>query len=440
MKFTAEYTWLKSYLDNDALWLEDVLNWDETFDLVLSDYNIFSFLTNAFFVNSHFFLDSFTKMSFLDVLFFSETDITNSSRELFDLIMWDTMSFISNTFLSSQMLFYTDYQDILVLILHHSPELSMALVDYVNTYWLNSMINSTPSVVFALFSDSLNSTISEFVEYLVMFMAFIWVVVFFNGIFRIMKWNNPLEAYFVRFQNYLFWISRETRLQFEATIKIFFFAFFYTSMMIATFDDDQEEILEFFNGLLFNFFLSLFIYFLYKYSIHYFAFLEASVSEGRTLSFITKQCVRDTTNTFAFILRFATLMLRLNIYDTVDDIFDSYYIFLGDFDDDEYFIDLFFSMFTVMFFDTDNNDDRSFFLEDEMDLTTDLFALYFVVWGKFALFVFFIIEEIARVALALYITYLIVFEVHAVNRSFVEDTYFSSKRNSFNATQKLSNI
>jgi hypothetical protein len=72
-------------------------------------------------------------------------------------------------------------------------------------------------------------------------------------------------------------------------------------------------------------------------------------------------------------------MLRLNIYDTVDDIFDSYYIFLGDFDDDEYFIDLFFSMFTVMFFDTDNNDDRSFFLEDEMDLANDLFALYFVV-------------------------------------------------------------
>jgi hypothetical protein len=36
-------------------------------------------------------------------------------------------------------------------------------------------------------------------------------------------------------------------------------------------------------------------------------------------------------------------------------------------------------MFTVMFFDTDNNDDRSFFLEDEMDLANDLFAIYFVV-------------------------------------------------------------
>lgn len=440
MKFTAEYTWLESYLDNDAFWLEDILNWDETFDLVLSDYNIFSFLTSAFFVNSHFFLDSFTKLSFLDVLFFSETDLANSSRELFDLMMWDTMSFITTTFLPLQFLFYTDYQDFMVLVLHHSPELSMALVDYVNTYWLNSTINSAPSAVFDVFSDSLNSTISEFVEYFVAFFAFMWGVVFFIGVFRITKWNNALEVYFVRFENYLFWISREVRIQFEAAIKIFFFAFFYTSMMIATFDDDQEEILEFFNGLLFNFFLFLFVYFLYKYSIHYFAFLEASISEGRTLSFITKQFMRDVINNFAFILRFSTLMLRLNIYDTVDDIFDSYYIFLGDFDDDEYFIDLFFSMFTVMFFDTDNNDDRSFFLEDEMDLTTDLFALYFVVWGKFALFVFFIVEEILRVALALYITYLIIFEVHAVNRSFVEDTYFATKRSNFTMNKKLSNI
>jgi hypothetical protein len=74
-----------------------------------------------------------------------------------------------------------------------------------------------------------------------------------------------------------------------------------------------------------------------------------------------------------------------------------------------------------------------------MDLANDLFAIYFVVWGKFALFVFFIFEEIARVALALYITYLIVFEVHAVNRSFVEDNYFTSKRNSFVANKKFSN-
>ena len=77
--------------------------------------------------------------------------------------------------------------------------------------------------------------------------------------------------------------------------------------------------------------------------IHFFSFLEASVAEGRTASFIAKQFVRDGLNTFAFILRTFILMVRLNVYDMVDDFLDSYYIFLGDFDDDEYFIDLFFS-------------------------------------------------------------------------------------------------
>ena len=226
MKFNAEYNWLESYLDNDSLWLEDVLNWDETFDLILSDYNIFSFLTSAFFVNSHFFLDSFTKLSFLDVMFINETDSLNYSRELFDLMMWDNLSFIHNTFLSLQVVFYTDYQDFIVLVLHHSPELSLALIDYVNTYWLNSTINSTPSAVFDIFSDSLNSSISEFLEYFVAFFSFMWGVVFFIGIFRITKWNNPLEVYFVRFENFIFSISRETRVQFEAAIKVFFFCIF----------------------------------------------------------------------------------------------------------------------------------------------------------------------------------------------------------------------
>ena len=77
--------------------------------------------------------------------------------------------------------------------------------------------------------------------------------------------------------------------------------------------------------------------------------------------------------------RFLVLMIRLNIYDTVDDILDSFYIFVADFDEDEYFMDLFFSLFATMFYDYDVNDDRSFFFEDEMDFTGDIFTLYFVL-------------------------------------------------------------
>jgi hypothetical protein len=72
-------------------------------------------------------------------------------------------------------------------------------------------------------------------------------------------------------------------------------------------------------------------------------------------------------------------MARLNIYDGVDDVLDSYYLFVIDFEEEEYFIDVFFSVFSTMFFDHDVNDDRSFLFEDEVDFTGDLFTIYFVL-------------------------------------------------------------
>jgi len=78
------------------------------------------------------------------------------------------------------------------------------------------------------------------------------------------------------------------------------------------------------------------------------------------------------------------LIFRVNVYDTVEDFFDSYYIFVGDFDDDEYLSELFFSLHGTIFFTMDNHDDRSFLLEDENDFIYDLYFIYFMLWGKFA--------------------------------------------------------
>jgi hypothetical protein len=153
----------------------------------------------------------------------------------------------------------------------------------------------------------------------------------------------------------------------------------YFSMMIATFDDDQEEMLELINTLCFNLLIFFFMYFVYKYSIHFFAFLEATIAEGRSILFAARQCGRDIINSGSLLLRVVVLALRLNIYDGVDDVLDSYYIFVADFDDEEYFNDLFFSISPLLFFDGDVNDDRSLFLEDEFDLSTDLFSLYFIM-------------------------------------------------------------
>ena len=438
MQHTATYDWTYSFSELDTLFVDDVLNWDEVTELALSDYNVFSFLSIAFFPATHYFLDTLTKLSFLDTLFITTEISNNSPLLLFSFVVYDSITFMTNNFLLAQTLFYTDYQDFFLFLTHHSPELSFALNDYFLTYFSNSTLNQTPSMVFDTYTDSLNITISEFLEYFFLFTFFIWLAILFLSSIRLNRWTNSTTSYITRMYNYFFWISKETRLQFEGALQILFFIGLYTTMMIVTFDDDQEEILEFFNASCFYFFLFTFVFYLYKYSIHFFSFLEPSKTEGRSISWIANQFKDDLFNTIALTLRFFVLMMRLNIYDGVDDILDSYYIFVADFDEDEYFTDLFFSIFTVLFFDNDVNDDRSFLFEDEPDFTGDLFTLYFILWGKFAFFLLFMLEVLVRLTLALYVTYLLIFEINAVNRSYTEDTsLLLRKKNTTNLFSKL---
>ena len=226
MILPPEYSWLESYLDNDSLWLEESLNWEEAFDLALSDFFIFSALTTPFFYNSHFFLDSLVKFSFLDVMLISESNKTFNSKELYDLFIWDLISVVYNKFLPFQFIFYTDYQDYLTTLLYYSPELAFALIDYINLYWSNNVLNYSPAVVFDLFTDTLNTSISEFVEYFILLFFFIWLTILFISVFTIVKWNNPLEIYFVRLYYYVYSASREMRIQFETMLLVFFFFFF----------------------------------------------------------------------------------------------------------------------------------------------------------------------------------------------------------------------
>jgi len=203
-------------------------------------------------------------------------------------------------------------------------------------------------------------------------------MIFLVGILRLAGWGLVLETYLVRFWAYLSSFSREVRLQGEAVLMTTFLFMLYFSLMVATFDDDQEEAIEWIMVFSFYLFLGLFFYLLYRYSVHYFAFLQASEVKGKYLRLLV-QVAQDCVNTFALFLRFIVLIIRLNMYDFLDDVLDSYYIFLCDFDDDEYFAETSFSLFGLLFFDTDNQDDRSLFLEDEIDLRLDLFSLYFLI-------------------------------------------------------------
>merc|ERR1711861_68542 len=96
-----------------------------------------------------------------------------------------------------------------------------------------------------------------------------------------------------KLESFLFSWSRDTRMRLEAALIIFFLFFLYGTMMILTFDDDQEEFLEYFEQLLFTGVFYVFIYYVIRVGVHFFSFLEASVSEGRTFSFVLSQFRRD---------------------------------------------------------------------------------------------------------------------------------------------------
>lgn len=194
-----------------------------------------------------------------------------------------------------------------------------------------------------------------------------------------------------------------------------------------TFDDDQEEMIELVDSLYVYFFIIITVYFVFRNSIHYLSFMEASISEKRSNGFIS-QWRADVANIVSVTFRFYMLIIRVNIYDVVEDVLDTYYVFVGDFDDDEYINELFFSLHGTLFFTMDNHDDRSFMYEDESDFSYDLYYMYYILWGKFAFFFFFTLEIAGKILLGFYISYLILFEVQAVNVSYQEDNYLLTKR------------
>lgn len=188
-----------------------------------------------------------------------------------------------------------------------------------------------------------------------------------------------------------------------------------------------QEPIEALNTFLFKLFLVIYLFFLYKNSTHYFSFLEASVTDRGVLSMFV-QFVKDFANSFVLLLRFLTLLFRLNIYDAVDDVLDSNYIFICDFEDDSFYVDFFGTFYKSILINNDSFGDKTIFFEQSLDFSGDLFFIYFIICSKFISLVFFALEEVGRVLLAFFIIYLVIFEMQSVNRSYSEESFIDNSR------------
>jgi len=423
-----EANWINTYKNSDQLWLSDSLNWEKTSTLAFSDTSFVSFLYNSFFVSQHVLTDKISKLSYLDVIILKTNSWNFNVQTLYFSFLNDIYLDFFNLYLPLISLMGSNYQDFFTLIAIISPELNIAISDYFYEVFFFNNVNLLPAAVFDSFTNNLNYFSNDGFVIFIMFFLYVWFIVYFFLTSFSLKWSSFNFSHFNRFFYYFYSISVETRIQLEAVMQTFVFFLFYWIVTLLTFDDDQEEVIEFVDTFFFYFFTIIILYFILRHSIHYFSFLEASVSEGRNVNYLVLQFRNDFLGSFSLLLRFYTLLFRMNVYDTLEDFFDSYYIFVGDFDDDEYINELFFSLHNTLFFTLDNHDDRSFLFEDENDFSNDLFFIYFMVWGKFSYFFFLMAELAARLGLAFYILYLILFEVHSVNCSYVEDVYFKTKR------------
>lgn len=420
--------WIQKYKYTDQTWLVDSLNWDRFTILSLQDNILVSFLTNSSFLNHHLILDSSSKLSYLDVLLIISSGRNYDIATLYNSFLHDGYIIFTLRYFNILPSFLSANQDLFTVSLIFTPELMLALNEYFNSFYSFFFLNSVATACFDSYTSSMTYSIQEGLSSLFLFFLFSWFVIYFFLSSVSLLWSKLNAGQPIRGYLYFFSLSREVRIQFEATTQTAIFFILYWSMTIMSFDDDKEELIEYLDTSFFYFFSFVLIYFFFKHSVHYFSFLESTSAGSRSTMFMATQFKGDFLALFSMILRFYSLLLRLNVYDVLDDCLDFYYVFIGDFDDDEYMNESFFSLYGVIFYTSDNQDDRSFLLEDENDFYGDLFYLYFLLWGKVFYFLFYTVELTARFGLAFYVIYLVLFEIYGVNCSYKEDSYFLNKR------------
>lgn len=130
----------------------------------------------------------------------------------------------------------------------------------------------------------------------------------------------------------------------------------------------------------------------------------------------------------ALSVRFYILLFRINVYDMLDDCFDSYYIFIGDFAENSYNEEALVRLSEAAATLGENQSDLALTNDSALDTGRDLYVNLAILYLKVMTWLIFLLELALRLSLAVYVCYLVLVEVHGVNRSYLEDRYFSDSR------------
>ena len=418
---SQDFLWTSEYLANDYFWLENSSNWEHD----LSGYKVNTSplaLFIAFTLKSIFFLlNSLTKVSLIDNLFAVTFTNDEDPLLLFNLYVVDTQNIITFHNYKLHLLYQSDYQNLISQLTMNAPELTSV---YGNFFTENCWTSSeSVSLTYPYFEQALLFDWGTPLAVLA-FICTLWtLVLLISPLARNLALSRTGDSYWAKFLLYLFSIVKDNRLQLEAASTALILGVFYYAVLLIGFSETLNYSSTQLSTLLLVVFASSYLTFLFKNSIHYFSLLEATATD-KSLTGHLVQFLKDSSNSIAIVLRFLTLLVRLNLYDLVDDVLDSNYIFFCDFEEERFLADGLSSFNRdVHWLDTLNyrTHDRTYSSYPTLILNVDVYSLFFSVWGKIFFFLFFAFEEIGRVFLALFIIYLILWDLSTLNRSFKEN-------------------
>jgi len=248
--------WTSTYQATDQMWLMESLNWEKTLNQITTDWTLFSFIFQSSFLNQHILVDSLVKLSYLDTVLIKANLYSTTPQFLYLSILNDTYINTVTCFIPFTTLFESDYTELVNSTLLISPELSNIFNDYTNSYFINKKTNLTPVAVFDSYTDISNFYFNEGVIYFMLFSGYIWFIIIFFLTIITLRWVLPVNSYFVRFYYYVYAITLEVRLQFETLFQTLLFFILYWLITLLTFDDEQEEMIEFMDTCFFLFFLN----------------------------------------------------------------------------------------------------------------------------------------------------------------------------------------
>lgn len=224
---------------------------------------------------------------------------------------------------------------------------------------------------------------------------------------------------FIKLLFITFFITNILRVSKKIYIIFYFFILSYV-LNLFLYNEVNIELISITSLNILLVFALLIFYFFYKYNLFFLIFLELSITSGKSIIYVLKQYCRDILNMLAYLLRIFLLFIRLNIYDGLDDFFDSYYIFIGDFNSYDYLEFIYLFNFNLIPSVYDNIYDKSILNYEETEIYLNLFYLYSMIVLKFFIFLLLLLEGIFRLLLASYIFILVILEINNFNVIFIE--------------------